>query len=248
MGAWGRVMTHLTVGRIGRQLLAVGVLSLALLAAVLALGGFALSHLGLTPAPERAAAAGAGGVFTIATPSATPLATPQPRPHTPSVTATVAFRPVTVASPPRPRPSAPARTRKTAERKHRTKKRAVRQRRSSKPARTAPTTAAVASVTPAPSTPAPAVSNRGKRPALSYTHGEPKPKLSAPRTPAPTASRPHVSRGPKPKAGLPPGQAKKLKPVRVAPAPAAAPPAHANNGRGHGAGPAAGKVPPGKSR
>jgi translation initiation factor IF-2 len=190
----------LKLGRVHRQLLAVGALSLALLAIVLGLGGLAVSSLGTTPAVGYAAGT-ASGVYRVVTPTPAPFATPQPSARKTSVTApvpaAVAFRPV-VAAPrpaatsPRVRPrTAKASTRKAAEAKppKRQRRRPVR---APKPAPRP--TAAAASIPASPS------ATRGDSGKPKVTG--PRPHAAGPK-PARGPARPHVRPAAKPKPLLP---------------------------------------------
>ena len=144
MGAWGRLRIRLTMGRIGRQLLAACALSLALVAAVLGFGALAVSQLDSTPPPAGSAASSRSGVFTLATTATTRFAAPRRPAHKTSVTmARVAFRRVSVT--PRP-PATPSHVRPRAAKpaKQRARRRPAR-----KPAGLQPV-AGVASVTPTP--------------------------------------------------------------------------------------------------
>lgn len=230
------------ISRIERQLLAVAALSLALVAAVLGLGGLAVSSLDSAHLPVGHAPATAAGVYRVVTPVPTPFASPRPRvpalqAAAPS-SATVSFRPPVAAAKPAPEPVARVAkiSRKQAPkpraRRHRARKHA------SKPAPAPRPTAAVASVGAAQ----PAAKPVRTSPRMTRGNSG-KPKVWKAPAPQPVHAMKPVH-APKPVHAMKPVHVKKPKPVPAAPAPAAAPPAHANNGRGHGVG----GVPPGAEK
>jgi hypothetical protein len=228
---------HLTIGRVGRQVLTVCAISVALVAAVLGLGSYAVSHLGGSPAPSQYAGTGPAGVYRVVTPNpAAPFTAVDARPHKTFVTAPAValatFRPAAPALAPAPATATPATAtrapaRATASSKRRAAKRKAAKRKAAKqrarrraaskrtPAPAAQPVAAVASVAPAARRPNPNSLTRGN---------SGKPKVNGPRATPPGLSRGH-GHGAKPK----------LLQAAPAPAPPAAPPARGNHGRGKGA-------------
>jgi hypothetical protein len=230
-------------GRIQRQLLAVAALSLTLVAAVLGLGGLAVSQLGVAHPSVGHAPATTAGVYRVVTPVPTPFAASQPRVPAihaaPSPATTTSYLPPVAT--PRPAPAVRVVAKAAAKKapKPRARRRAARKR-ASKPARAPQPTTAVASVAAATAKPV----ARPVRTSPRYTRGNSgKPKVNGPVSRAPVAApapaRPRAWKAPKPKpvhAPKPARPAPAPKLAKPAPAPMAAPPAHGNNGRGHGVG------------
>jgi len=234
-------------GRIQRQLLAVAALSLTLVAAVLGLGGLAVSQLGVAHPSVGHAPATTAGVYRVVTPVPTPFAAPRPRVPSihaaPSKTAAAPFPPPAATPRPAPAVRVVAKAAVKPSPKPRPRRRAARKR-ASRPAPVSQPTAAVAAVTAEPKATPVRTSPR-------MTRGNSgKPKVTGPSTRTPAAVRrpvqPQAWKAPKPKPvrAPKPRPAHAPKPVKPAPAPVAAPPAHGANGHGHGVG----GTPPGAAK